>query len=290
MNRRRILLTGALGGAGCLAALAGGCGPGAAVQAQGAVPPRVEAAQTPDGGIQPQAAVDARGTIHLIYYKGEDAAGDLFYQRREAGSASWSAPLRVNSHPGSAVAAGAIRGGQLALGKGGRVHVVWNGSSQAQPRGPLNPFMPANSPYNGTPLCYTRLNDAGTAFEPQRNIMRSTFGLDGGAAVAADPQGSVFVVWHAQEGSGKGEESRKVWTARSTDDGKSFSREAPAWTEPTGVCPCCGSKAFADSKGRLYALYRMAAHRTERDMVLLTSTDHGKTFRGARIDPWPVDS
>src|SRR5262249_43885903 len=43
----------------------------------------VELLRTPDGGIQPQAVVDAKGTLHLIYFKGDKAeAGDLFYVRR----------------------------------------------------------------------------------------------------------------------------------------------------------------------------------------------------------------
>lgn len=81
-----------------------------------------------------------------------------------------------------------------------------------------------------------------------------------------------------------------MWIAKSADDGKSFTRETLAWNEPTGVCPCCSTEAFADSKGVLYALYRMAANRSERDMVLLTSRDQGRTFVGNRIDPWPVDT
>src|SRR5690349_3728726 len=67
---------------------------------------RVEVVKLPRSRIQPQAVTDARGTIHLIYYQGDEGAGDLFYQRREAGEATWSKPLRVNSQPGSAVAAG----------------------------------------------------------------------------------------------------------------------------------------------------------------------------------------
>jgi hypothetical protein len=40
---------------------------------------RVALLRVPNGGIQPQAVVDAKGTLHLIYFKGDDAsAGDLF--------------------------------------------------------------------------------------------------------------------------------------------------------------------------------------------------------------------
>src|SRR5262245_20075645 len=75
----------------------------------------VKAVKTPHGGIQPQAVVDAKGTLHLIYFKGDAAAGDLFYVRQDAGK--FGTPVRVNSVPGSAVAVRSVRGGQVALGK-----------------------------------------------------------------------------------------------------------------------------------------------------------------------------
>jgi len=220
---------------------------------------------------------DAQGVIHLVYLKGEAGGADLFYRRRK--SSEWSEPLPVGP-AGGAVGAGTIRGPQLALGRGGKVHVVWFGSDKSGMKGPEG----------SAPLLYSRLNESGSAFEPARNLMGSTTSLDGGPGIAADGAGNVYLIWHAAEFKGQGEAARKVWIARSADNGKSFSREASAWKEPTGVCPCCSTEAFADSKGTLYALYRMAANRSERDMVLLTSGDQGRTFQGKRIDPWPVDT
>ena len=52
----------------------------------------------PDGGIQPQAVADLDGSTHVVYFKGEPAAGDLFYARL-AVDGTWSQPLRVNSTP-----------------------------------------------------------------------------------------------------------------------------------------------------------------------------------------------
>lgn len=245
-----------------------------------AAAPRVEIVRAPEGGYQCQAAVDGRGTVHLVYVKGDPKACDLFYCRREG--AAWSTPVRVNSRPGSGVAMGTIRGPQLALGRGGRVHVVWFGSSEAGVKGPAD----------SAPLLYARLNEAGSAFEPQRNLMQGTTALDGGPGVAADPSGNVYVAWQAADERTKGEGpgKRQLWIARSADDGKSFTREARAWDEPLGACPCCSTEAFVDGKGSLYVLYRMAANRTERDTVLMVSTDHGRTFRGKRVDPWPIDA
>lgn len=234
--------------------------------------------RVPDGGIQPQVVVDGRGIVHLLYFRGEAGAGDLYYVRSTDGGSTFSHPMRVNSQPGSAIATGNIRGAHLAVGRRGRVHVAWNGSNTAEPKGP-----------NGaTPMLYTRINSAGTAFEPQRNLIHESYGLDGGGALAADSKGNVSVFWHAPAPGTKGEGSRRVWIARSADDGKTFAAERAAFDEPTGACGCCGMGAFADSKGNVYALYRSAREMVHRDMYLLFSSDHGATFSGSDISAWNV--
>lgn len=252
-------------------------------------PGPVRMQRVPDGGIQPQVAVDEQGTVHLIYYKGEAGGGDVYYVRSTDEGATFSEPIRVNSQPASAVAAGTIRGAQIAVGKEGRVHVAWNGSSQARPKGPRNPAQPADSPYNGLPMLYTRLNDAGTAFEPQRNLMQKTFALDGGGAVAADPQGNVYVAWHgASLESSEGEAGRRVWVARSEDEGETFAAEEAIYNRPTGACGCCGMQIFADSAGDTFVLYRSATDGVNRDMYLLTSAGGTERFRGTALQRWQV--
>jgi hypothetical protein len=241
-------------------------------------PHKVTLARVPDGGIQPQVAVDASGIVHLVYYKGDPAHGDLYYVRSRDGGATFSAPLRMNSQAGSAIAMGNIRGAHIAIGRNGRVHVAWNGSHQAGPPGP-----PGREP-----MLYTRLNNAGNAFEPERNLIQAAYGVDGGGAVAADNSGNVYVFWHAPEPGRQGEENRRVWMARSADDGATFARERPAYDKPTGACGCCGLDAFADRRGILYVLYRSATEMVHRDMYLLVSRDRGQTFRGEDISPWNV--
>src|SRR5947208_1143738 len=103
-----------------------------------AEPGRVTFVRTPDGGIQPQAAVDSQGVIHLLYYKGDAGAGDIFYVRQEPGTETFSKPIQVNRQPGSAMAAGTIRGAQLAVGKNGRVHVAWDGMGEGAARTVIN--------------------------------------------------------------------------------------------------------------------------------------------------------
>jgi hypothetical protein len=233
---------------------------------------------TPNGGIQPQAAVDSRGGVHLIYYKGDPQAGDIFYVRMAPGQTRFSAPLQVNSQPGSAIAMGTIRGAQIAIGAEDRVHVAWNGSNKAEPKGP-----------GGNPMLFTHLNPAGTGFAPQRNLITWAGGLDGGGTLAANRAGDVYVVWHGNPNR-DGEENRAVYLAQSADNGKTFGRERRINAAPTGVCGCCALRAFVDSHNTLFVFYRAATAKIYRDMFLLTSSDRGATFRSEKVHPWNINA
>jgi hypothetical protein len=247
--------------------------------ASAAGPRHVAVVETPEGGIQPQAVVDSRGAVHLIYLKGSPSS-DLFYARAEPGEETFSRPIRVNSQEGSAIAAGTIRGAQIALGRKGRIHVAWNGSGEGK----------SENPNGGAPMLYARLNDAGTAFEPERNLMTYTNGLDGGGTVAADGDGRVFVAWHGRtKDAVGGERARRFFVAQSDDDGNTFAPEQPALDRATGACACCGTRAFVDRRGDVLALYRAATDDIERDIILVASRDHGAHFEGKSLHPWRIN-
>ncbi|MEJ2007724.1 MAG: sialidase family protein [Acidobacteriota bacterium] len=241
--------------------------------------PHVNLMRAPGGGIQPQTAVDSHGVLHMIYFTGDASAGNIEYVERAPGAKAFSNPIRVNSQQGSALAVGTVRGPQMALGRNGRVDVVWFGSAKAKPRGPDG----------STPLLFSRLNASGTAFENQRNLVRYAKGLDGGLSVAADGKGDVYVVWH---GTGKipGEAHRRVYLARSTNGGRTFAREVPVSPAALGACGCCGMRAFVDRQGALFVLYRAAAEGIHRNMTLLVSTDLGRTFRSTNVSNWRLNA
>src|SRR5438309_7219221 len=89
--------------------------------------PAVKTIRVPDRGVQPQVAVDDAG-VHMIYLNGAADHSDISYIRSKDDGSIFSQPLRVNSHEGSAIAIGTVRGAHLAVGKKGRVHVAWMGS------------------------------------------------------------------------------------------------------------------------------------------------------------------
>lgn len=127
------------------------------------------------------------------------------------------------------------------------------------------------------PMLYARSNLAGTAFEPQRNLMAHTTNLDGGGAIAADHTGGVYVAWHANALGEDGEEARRVWLARSFDDGVSFEPERPVSDPSTGVCGCCALRMVVSRRGDLHLLYRSATRTTQRDtyaLVRVTAAAH----------------
>jgi len=234
--------------------------------------PKVTPLRCPNDGVQPQAVVDSGGRVHLIYLKGDDGNSDVFYVTSADNGRSWSKAIRVNSQAGAAIATGTVRGAHLAIGKGDRPHVAWMGSSTASPK----------APNDSTPMLYARLNDAGTTFESQRNVITSAPGLDGGGSLAADSAGNVYVAWHAPTPGMKGEMNRTVWLATSKNDGKTFAAETKMTNDSTGACGCCGMRLGIDGKGNLVALYR-AANSETRDIYLLESAGKAK-FEASKVE------
>jgi hypothetical protein len=247
-----------------------------ASQSEAAATP-IRLARVPDGGLQPQAALDSKGRVHLVYFRGEPGHGNLFRTISLDSCATFSNAIQVNSESGSAIATGTVRGGQIAIGRSDRIHVAWNGSGS-----------PA-------PLLYARMNNAATAFEPQRNLMHRSFDLDGGGGIAADASGNIYVAWH---GVGESEHSRKdedeakrrLWLTKSNDDGATFEPERPAWFKDTGACGCCSTKLVTAQSDGVYALYRSATQSIHRDIYLLRSADYGKTFTGRLLHSWEINA
>lgn len=245
-------------------------------QAKIAGPPtkKVTLLRTPDDGIQPQAVMQ-KGVLHLIYFKGDPRHGDVFYVKSQDDGTTFTKPLRVNSHPGSAIAMGNVRGAHVAVGGEGRVHVAWMGSMKAEPK----------APGNAAPMLYARLNDAGDAFEPQRNLIHEAVGLDGGGSIAAHDK-TVYVAWHAPTPGSNGEVNRRVWLTASADEGKTFGKETPISPEDAGACGCCGMRIFVASPSLPLVLFRGAHDLGHRPMHLLAQDRNRQAFQSTKLHDW----
>ena len=235
---------------------------------------RVDLVRVPGNGLQPQAVVDRDGRVHVIYFGGEPAHGDVFYTRLD-GDDRFSTPVRVNSEPATVVAIGNVRGARVALGSG-RVHVAWVGSDRAAKAA------------EAAPMLYTRSRADGT-FEPARNVHRNAGPIDGGS-IGADDRGHVLVAWHSELPGRQGEAQRRTWIARSSDAGATFAGEFAASPDDAGACGCCGSSTFVDRAGTAYVLFRDAREKARREAMLLTSTDAGATFAAQVLQPWNIDA
>ena len=217
----------------------------------------------------------AAGVVHLVYLKGDPKACDIRHTTRRVDSREWAAPVTVNSEPRSAIAAGTIRGAQIALGKDDSVQVIWNGNTGGKKEMMMH-----------APLLHARLLPGAKEFTPQQNLMGETTALDGGASITANEKGHVSVVWHAAPARETGESSRLVWVRYSADDGGTFSAPASLNATQPGVCACCSLRAHLGSDDTLSVLYRAATAPNARGMYLITSKAGRSTL--SKLDDWRV--
>lgn len=228
----------------------------------------------PEHGLQPEVAIDSNGVVHLVYLRGDPKAADIRYTSRLPGG-EWSASKTVNTTPGAAVALGSIRGPQIALGAQARVHVVWNGVAEdgaAQ-----------------TPLLYTRLVSGANEFEKQRDLLGETTALDGGASIATDGKGSVWVAWHANPRGKKPDEAQRVVFIRSSlDEGQQFNAPEALNASAPGVCACCSLRIAADANGAPSVFFRNVLRTEHRAMTLLTRNLDRWTSR--EVDTWNISA
>ena len=88
-------------------------------------------------------------------------------------------------------------------------------------------------------------------------------------ALASDGKNALFAVWLDKRGA----KGTKLYSARSTDGGVTWSKNAAVYESPGGsICECCHPSAAIDSEGRLAVMWRNSVGGT-RDMYIVTSSD-----------------
>lgn len=221
--------------------------------------PAVTVVTTPGEGAVPDAEVAKDGSIHVAYVVGED----VFYVASTNGGKSFSAPLRVNSEPGTAHPANMYRGPDVAIGKNGRVHVIWY----------VNAYQ-RKLPQDQWGVFYAHRDPGEMAFTKAVNLNHKP---SDNYALAANEKGEVAVIWMAGG----------VFVNSSKDNGATFSEAERV--EVADPCECCAARAAFGSGGALIIDYRDKAANV-RDMHLLVRKSGAKNFVKEKVSvtPWEV--
>jgi len=107
-------------------------------------------------------------------------------------------------------------------------------------------------------------------------------------ALASDGKGALFAAWLDKRGA----KGTKLYAARSTDDGATWSRNVAVYQSPGGsICECCHPSVAIDGAGNLVVMWRNSLAGA-RDMYLATSRD-GVTFTTPRklgSGTWPLNA
>ena len=222
---------------------------------------RVRVVSAPNNGQVPDAEVDQQGTVHVAYVSGQDA----YYVKSSDSGNTFTQPLRINSEPGSVHPPNMYRGPDLAIGKGGRVHVIWYANAYQR-----------KLPQDQWGVFYSNLDPAQPAFAPSRNLNHKP---SDNYSLAADGKGNVAVVWMAG----------KLYVNQSRDNGETFAAAEPV--QAADPCECCASRAYLSPDSTLRVAYREKANNL-RDMYLLTRENNQPTFARQKISstPWPVNA
>jgi hypothetical protein len=215
----------------------------------------------PDRGEPVLARTDADGAIHLLY---NTADGPRYAKSPDNGKSFDSAISvvdRASRKPGLK-----FDGWDMAVGKGGRVHVAMATNAWK-----------LKLPQKEWGFFYANLEPGGKEFSPVRNINNKP---SEGFSLAADDTGNVTACWLAG----------KLYANVSRDNGKTFAPtvEIDPACDP---CNCCTTSVAFGADGKLAVLYREETN-NERDMYLaFWDREQSQTSR-TRISQtlWKIDT
>ena len=199
-------------------------------------------------GQMPNVTKDNSGNIHLVYGVGDS----ILYRYSADKGESFSTPTLISILP--ELAASHMRGPQIASTSYGLVVTACTNSG--------NIFSFTNN-QTGSWSQAVRVNDVDTI--AKENLM----------ALSADGN-NAFAVWlDLRDGH------NKIYGAKSTDGGKSWSKNTLVYASPdTTVCECC-KPSVAVKGNNVYVMFRNWLN-GNRDLYLIQSADGGNTFGQAQ--------
>ena len=231
----------------------------AAFQGQPEQPPAASKAEHPRviaEGRQPQAAVDAQGTIWLTY-----ARDNTIWLRSSTDGGETFGPEQKVAKV-AAMDVGMRRGPRIAATDSALI-VTCIAGEQARGR-------------DGDLLLW-RSTDGGKSWSAPRELNSVRGAAREGLQATAAAGKYVAVVWLDTRDKGT-----TLYGTFSRDGGKTFSPDRMLYASPEGtICECCAPQVAVDERGRVAVQFRNALD-GNRDMYLMKSTDGGASFSPAR--------
>lgn len=219
-------------------------------------PVELERGIAPHNPQQPQVAVDAQGSIHVVYGIGNLAR----YCRSDDGGKSFSNPVDLPS--ANAISLGMRRGPRIAVSDKS-ICVTVIGGKQGKGR-------------DGDLLAMRSSDRGKTWTNPAQVNDAADSAREGLHSMSAGPNGEMCCVWLDLRNG-----HTEVMASVSTDGGGTWSRNALVYKSPDGsVCECCHPCVAIDSLGRIHVQWRNSVGGA-RDIYVASSTDGGKKFGGA---------
>ncbi|MFO0704853.1 MAG: cell wall-binding repeat-containing protein [Candidatus Andersenbacteria bacterium] len=218
---------------------------------------------TGDSDFSLNIATGGHGDVYLVWGDDRTTSGTqrLYYATSMDAGATWSTAAEISSTsdlvglPNALVADGF-----------GHVFVAWEDVGA----GGTNIMAVRSSDYGGTWSGDVRINDVtGTNF-------------DIGPIAVLDRSNDISVFWESDRAGGAGED---FYTARSTDNGATWSADTRLNANAAGTLDMDNWDAASDGNGGVHAFYTMSAAGAASDSVSAysrSSTDYGKTWGGQK--------
>ena len=200
------------------------------------------------GGLQPQAAVGAKGEIHVVFGQKD---GAIFHTISTDEARTFRAPVKIGALP--KLALGMHRGPRIAIA-GERVIVS------------------AISHDGGDLLAWTS-TDRGVSWTGPATLNTAPKSAREGLHAMAASGERVAVAWLDLRNSGT-----ELWGALSKNGGVSWEPDARIYQSPDGsICQCCAPSLAFGPRGELAAMWRNSLGGA-RDLYAAISSDGGTTF------------
>jgi len=206
---------------------------------------------------RPVVAATVSGGLYLLSV--EKTA--LMLRMSHDGGEHWM-PATTLSAPGSTVTTSAENAPQLAA-RGMYAFALWQQRSNEDTTQLLEAH---SSGMSAMPPVPTVVTD-----KPRTDSSYSGF-----ATLAVAPNGDVYAAWlDGRDNTSASTGTFNVYLARSTDRGLTFHHNVKV---ATLACPCCRPSVAIAADGTVYVAYRHVYADNERDIAVVTSTDHGERF------------